>query len=74
MGVTRRLLEISDRKYKEALVENKGGKAFLSGAIEGFMDAAIVMYVPICAAVWISEIKNAKKKKWNFKRSSSKKS
>ena len=63
MGVTRRLLEISDRKYKEALVENKGGKAFLSGAIEGFMDAAIVMYVPICAAVWISEIKNAKKKK-----------
>ena len=63
MGVTRRLVEISDRKYKEALVENKGGKAVLSGAIEGFMDAAIVMYVPICAAVWIAGIKSAKKKK-----------
>ena len=63
MGVTRRLLEISDRKYKEALVEHKGSKAFLSGAIEGFMDAAIVMYVPICAVVWIVNIKNAKKKK-----------
>lgn len=68
MGVTRKLLEISDRKLKEALVENKSSiaflsRAFLSGAIEGFMDAAVVMYVPVCAAVWIAVIKNAKKEK-----------
>ena len=61
MGIARKMLEISDRKYNEACIENKGRKAFMSGAIEGFMDAAIILYVPLCAALWIVGIKNLDK-------------
>lgn len=61
MGIARKMLEMSDRKYKEACNENKASKAFMSGAIEGFMDAAIVLYVPLCAALWIAGIKNLNK-------------
>lgn len=57
MGVTRRLIDWCDKKYNEAIREDDGRKAFASGAVEGFMDAAIVLYVPIaiCCALWRHE-------------------
>lgn len=51
MEVTRRLINWCDAKFNEALDEKDDRKAsvkaFTSGAVEGFMDAAIVMYVPV---------------------------
>lgn len=63
MGITRKLLELSDRKFEEACNENKSGKTFLSGVIEGFMDGAVLMYVPVLIAIGIAHHKNTKKEK-----------
>lgn len=54
MDITRALINWCDTKFKEALHEEddrKGNaKACISGAVEGYMDAAIVMYVPVLIA------------------------
>lgn len=57
MDVTRRLINWCDKKYDEAVREDNGCKAFASGAVEGFMNAAIVLYIPllICCALWRHE-------------------
>ena len=51
MGVARALINWCDAKFKEALNEEDNRKAnvkvFASGTVEGFIDAAIVMYVPV---------------------------
>lgn len=51
MSVTRKLINWCDTKFDEALHEENdrkaNAKAFASGAVEGFMDAAIVLYVPV---------------------------
>ena len=51
MRVTRRLINWCDTKFNEAVHEENDRKAnvkaFTSGAVEGFMDAAIVLYVPV---------------------------
>lgn len=56
-NVTRKLIDWSDKKYDEAIREDKGYKAFVSGMAEGFTDAAIVLYVPvvIACALWRHE-------------------
>ena len=58
MRVARTLVKWCDNKYNEALVEpNKrksGVKAFTSGAVEGFMDAAIVMYIPVLIMAYVA--------------------
>ena len=65
MGVARCLIDWCDTKFNEALHEEddrKAGKtAFASGAVEGFMDAAIVMYVPVLIACYVWQYKANKK-------------
>lgn len=65
MGIARGLINWCDNKFKEALHEEDdrtaGRKAFASGAVEGFMDAAIVMYIPVVIACYIWQHKAEKK-------------
>ena len=65
MGVARYLINWCDNKFNEALDEEDdrkaGGKAFASGAVEGFMDAAIVMYIPVVIACYVLQHKANKK-------------
>lgn len=49
-NVARKLIDWSDKKYDEAIREDKGYKAFISGMAEGFADASIVLYVPVVIA------------------------
>lgn len=53
MGVTRKVINWCDRKYAEAVQEDSGRKAFVSGVVEGFIDAAIVLYIPVCIVNYI---------------------
>jgi hypothetical protein len=57
MGVARQLIKWCDKKFNDALHEEddrKGmQKAFASGAVEGIMDAAIVMYIPVLIACFV---------------------
>ena len=65
MNVTRALINWCDTKFKEAVHEKDGrkadAKAFASGAVEGFMDAAIIMYVPVLIACYYYKNKAAGK-------------
>ena len=65
MGIARSLIDWCDTKFNEALHEEDerkaGNKAFASGAVEGFMDAAIVMYIPVVIACYIWQSKATKK-------------
>lgn len=51
MDVTRKLIKWCDTKFNEALHEEDdrraNAKAFASGAVEGLMDAAVMLYVPL---------------------------
>ena len=57
MDVTRRLINWCDKKYDEAFREGKGHKVFVIGMVEGYANAAIMLYVPllICCALWKHE-------------------
>lgn len=60
-GVTRKLTNWCDTKFDEAVKEDCGRKAFMSGVVEGFMDAAIIMYIPVTIAAYIWQAKATKK-------------
>ena len=57
MGIMRGIINWIDGKMDEAYAETNGrkamGKAALSGAVEGFCDAAILMYIPVTIAGYI---------------------
>jgi hypothetical protein len=63
--IMRSIIEWCDNKLEEAIdeVDERKGmrKAAASGAVEGFCDAAIVMYVPVVIACWIYQSKLNKK-------------
>ena len=63
--VMRGIIEWCDKKMEEAFDEENERKAFgkaaASGAVEGFCDAAILMYVPVVIACWVYQAKLAKK-------------
>lgn len=65
MGVMRAIIEWCDNKLGEAIEETDErkayGKAAASGAVEGFCDAAIIMYVPVLIACYVYQAKLAKK-------------
>lgn len=65
MGIMRGIIEWCDNKMDEAFEEDNErkayGKAAASGAVEGFCDAAIIMYVPVLIACWVYQAKLAKK-------------
>ena len=65
MNVTRTLINRCDTKFNEALQEEDDrkadAKAFTSGAVEGFMDVAIVLYVPMLIACYYYKSKAAGK-------------
>jgi hypothetical protein len=63
--VMRSIIEWCDTKLEEAFDENDDrkacSKAAVSGAVEGFCDAAILMYVPVVIACFVYQAKLAKK-------------
>lgn len=65
MGIMRGIIEWCDNKLNEALEEEDDRKAYrkaaASGAVEGFCDAAIIMYVPVVIACYVYQHKLAKK-------------
>mgnify|MGYP006978488899 CR=1 FL=1 len=52
MDITRKLIEWCDNKYDEAIHEEDDRKVYIkagvSGFVEGLMDGAIVMFIPLC--------------------------
>lgn len=65
MDVTRRLIKWCDTKFSEALHEEDdrraNAKAFASGAVEGFMNVAVVLYLPLLVTCYYYKCKSAKK-------------
>lgn len=65
MGVTRGLIDWCDAKFNEALHETDerkaARKALASGAVEGFMDAAVLLYIPVVIACYVWQAKADKK-------------
>ena len=65
MNVTRVLINWCDKRFNDALDEEDerkaNVKAFTSGAVEGFMDAAIVWFVPVLISCFVYKHKAAKK-------------
>lgn len=53
MGVMRKIIEWCDNTMEQACSEDKPHKAFASGFVEGFCDAAVVLYVPLVIGVYI---------------------
>ena len=64
MGIMRNIIEWCDKKMEDAYAETDyrkaGGKAFASGFVEGFCDAAIIMYVPVFIACHVWQAKATK--------------
>ena len=64
MGITKKILNWCDGTMQDAYMEeNTGkamGKAFLSGAVEGFVDAAVICYIPavILGHYWMKKAQN----------------
>ena len=65
MGIARSVIKWCDNKFNEALYEEDerkaGKKAFASGAVEGFVDAAVIMYIPLVIACYVWQNKADKK-------------
>ena len=65
LNITRTIMDWCDTKFEEALHEEDerkaNRKAFVSGAVEGFMDAAVLMYVPVVIACYVYKGKLNKK-------------
>lgn len=65
LSVTRKLIDWCDIKFDEALHEEDDRKAvrkaFASGAVEGFVDGAVLMYVPLVIGCYIYKAKLKKK-------------
>jgi hypothetical protein len=61
MGIMRNIIEWCDNKMNQAYEEDDErrayGKAFLSGAVEGACDAAVLMYVPVLIACYVYKAK-----------------
>ena len=53
MGITRKIIGWCDKKFAEALAEGNDKKAFSSGFVEGLVDGAVLMYVPVTIACYI---------------------
>ena len=57
LNVARKLIDWCDTKFDEALHEEDdrkaARKAFASGAVEGFVDGAVLMYVPLVIGCYI---------------------
>lgn len=60
-SITRQIIDWCDTKFDESIRENNCRKAFMSGAVEGFVDMAIVMYLPVTIACYIWKVKATKK-------------
>lgn len=65
MGVTRKIINWCDNKFNDALDERDdrkaGVKAFASGFVEGCVDAAVIMYIPVVIACYVYQAKLNKK-------------
>ena len=65
MGITRKLIEWCDNTFEDALHEEDDRKAckkaIVSGCVEGFADAAILMYIPVVIACYVWQAKATKK-------------
>ena len=53
MGITRKIIGWCDKKFAESLAEDNVKKVFLSGFVEGLVDGAVLMYIPVTIACHI---------------------
>ena len=53
MGITRKIIGWCDKKFTESLAEGNDKKAFASGFVEGLVDGAVLMYIPVTIACYI---------------------
>lgn len=60
-GMTRKLIDWCDNKFEEAVREDNNCKAAMSGAVEGLMDGAVIMFVPVTISCLIWRYKATKK-------------
>lgn len=65
MGVTRQLIKWCDNTFEDSLHENDERKsmrkATASGFVEGLVDGAVVMYIPVLIACYVYKAKAEKK-------------
>lgn len=64
MAIARTIIDWCDEKMEEALQIDElkaKEKAFVSGFVEGAIDAAIVLYVPVLIACYAWQYKATKK-------------
>lgn len=59
--ITRKILEWTDKKYDEGVVEDKTSKVKASGFVEGLVDGCVIFY-PVMVAACIYWQKQALKK------------
>lgn len=50
MGITKAILRWTEELFDDAVYEDNSLKAFLSGAVEGLVDNAVVWYIPLLIA------------------------
>lgn len=66
MGIMRNIIKWCDDKMEQAYEETDDrrayGKAVMSGFVEGFCDAAVVMYPVVLIACYVYQAKAAKDK------------
>lgn len=51
MGIMRKIINWCDNTMDAGCSENKPHKVFASGFVEGFCDAAVVLYIPLVVGV-----------------------
>lgn len=65
MGITRKLIDWCDKQFNDALDEvddrKATHKAMSSGFVEGLVDGAVVMYIPVLIACFVYKHKLDKK-------------
>lgn len=60
-GLSRNILNWCDKKFEEGCEEDNLKKVNVSGFVEGLVDGAVLMYVPLVIACFIWKKKATKK-------------
>lgn len=60
-GLNRTILNWCDKTFEKALEEDNQKKVVLSGFVEGVIDGALIMYIPVTIACFVWKKKALKK-------------
>lgn len=65
MGITRKIIDWCDNTFEESIYEKDDRKAMrkvaASGFVEGLIDGAVVMYIPVLIACYVYKHQASKK-------------